>query len=158
MKATYDARTDTLSIILRVDAAVAESDEDKPGVILDYDEGLCRTAGLGESRAAERKRLSPHRGRLRRRAVGGLTHRTFASRVPTRGWAMVRIHSFAMVSHPTVSNSIRRVSVTRLEASRTSSETRFPSWIAYSPLCRGGGLPAAGADRRGVCHRQRQPE
>jgi uncharacterized protein YuzE len=38
MKATYDARTDTLSIILKVDAAVAESDEDKPGVILDYDE------------------------------------------------------------------------------------------------------------------------
>jgi uncharacterized protein YuzE len=38
MKATYDARTDTLSIILRADAAVAESDEDKPGVILDYDE------------------------------------------------------------------------------------------------------------------------
>lgn len=37
MKATYDARTDTLSIILRADAAVAESDEDKPGVILDYD-------------------------------------------------------------------------------------------------------------------------
>ena len=38
MKATYDARTDTLSIILRADAAVAESDEDKPGVILDDDE------------------------------------------------------------------------------------------------------------------------
>ena len=38
MKATYDARTDTLSIILRADAAVAESDEDKPAVILDYDE------------------------------------------------------------------------------------------------------------------------
>ena len=37
MKATYDARTDTLSIILKSDAAVAESDEDKPGVILDYD-------------------------------------------------------------------------------------------------------------------------
>lgn len=37
MKATYDAKTDTLSIILRSDAAVAESDEDKPGVILDYD-------------------------------------------------------------------------------------------------------------------------
>jgi uncharacterized protein YuzE len=37
MKATYDARTDTLSIILQADAAVAESDEDKPGVILDYD-------------------------------------------------------------------------------------------------------------------------
>jgi uncharacterized protein YuzE len=38
MQATYDARTDTLSIILKSDAIVAESDEDKPGVILDYDE------------------------------------------------------------------------------------------------------------------------
>ena len=38
MKATYDARTDTLSIIFRGDAQIAESDEDKPGVILDYDE------------------------------------------------------------------------------------------------------------------------
>ncbi len=38
MKATYDTRTDTLSIVLRDDARVAESDEDKPGVILDYDD------------------------------------------------------------------------------------------------------------------------
>lgn len=38
MKATYDAKTDTLSIILKPDAQVAESDEDKPGVLLDYDE------------------------------------------------------------------------------------------------------------------------
>ena len=38
MKATYDSRTDTLSIILKEDARVAESDEDKPGVILDYDD------------------------------------------------------------------------------------------------------------------------
>ncbi len=37
MKATYDARTDTLSVTL-TDASVAESDEGKPGVILDYDE------------------------------------------------------------------------------------------------------------------------
>jgi uncharacterized protein YuzE len=37
MKAAYDARTDTLSIILKADAAVAESDEDKPGIVLDYD-------------------------------------------------------------------------------------------------------------------------
>lgn len=29
MKATYDARTDTLSIILNADARVVESDEDK---------------------------------------------------------------------------------------------------------------------------------
>ena len=38
MKATYDTSTDTLSIIFNADARVVESDEDKPGVILDYDE------------------------------------------------------------------------------------------------------------------------
>jgi uncharacterized protein YuzE len=38
MKARYDAHTDTLSIILKADTAVFESDEDKPGVILDYDQ------------------------------------------------------------------------------------------------------------------------
>jgi uncharacterized protein YuzE len=36
MNVTYDPRTDTLSIIL-APREVAESDEDKPGVILDYD-------------------------------------------------------------------------------------------------------------------------
>ena len=39
MKVTYDARTDTLSVILRDNTSVAESDEGKPGIILDYDEG-----------------------------------------------------------------------------------------------------------------------
>lgn len=61
MKATYDARTDTLSIILRADAAVAESDEDKPGVILDYDqegnlvslEILDASSRVGETRRFE---------------------------------------------------------------------------------------------------------
>lgn len=38
MKVSYDPETDTLSLILKEDAQVAESDEDKPGVILDYDE------------------------------------------------------------------------------------------------------------------------
>jgi uncharacterized protein YuzE len=38
VKATYDLRTDTLSIILNPEAAVAESDEGKSGIILDYDE------------------------------------------------------------------------------------------------------------------------
>jgi uncharacterized protein YuzE len=38
VKASYDPRTDTLSLILKDGATVAESDEEKPGVILDYDE------------------------------------------------------------------------------------------------------------------------
>ena len=36
MKVTYDPEVDVLYILLR-DALVEESDEDKPGVILDYD-------------------------------------------------------------------------------------------------------------------------
>ena len=36
MNADYDTETDTLTIILKP-GMVAESDEDKPGVILDYD-------------------------------------------------------------------------------------------------------------------------
>ena len=36
MRVRYDSETDTLTIIL-VDSPVAESDEDKPGTILDYD-------------------------------------------------------------------------------------------------------------------------
>jgi YD repeat-containing protein len=37
MKVEYDGETDTLTVTLR-EGVVAESDEDKPGVILDYDE------------------------------------------------------------------------------------------------------------------------
>ena len=36
MKVSYDDTTDTLTVTFR-DVPVAESDEDKPGVILDYD-------------------------------------------------------------------------------------------------------------------------
>ena len=36
MKAVYDSKTDTLALEFRV-GPVAESDEDKPGIILDYD-------------------------------------------------------------------------------------------------------------------------
>lgn len=38
MKVVYDKRTDTLSVVLRENSPVFESDEEKPGVILDYDE------------------------------------------------------------------------------------------------------------------------
>ena len=36
MKVIYDSETDTLTVIL-ADTEITESDEDKPGVILDYD-------------------------------------------------------------------------------------------------------------------------
>jgi len=34
---TYDPKTDTLSVIFKEGISIEESDEDKPGVILDYD-------------------------------------------------------------------------------------------------------------------------
>ena len=36
MKIIYDTRTDTMQIVL-TDTPVNESDEDKPGVVVDYD-------------------------------------------------------------------------------------------------------------------------
>jgi uncharacterized protein YuzE len=37
VRVTYDWHTDTLSLVLKEGTAVAESDEDRPRVILDYD-------------------------------------------------------------------------------------------------------------------------
>lgn len=38
MNVSYDPATDTLTLVFR-DDPVVESDEDKPGVVLDYDAG-----------------------------------------------------------------------------------------------------------------------
>ena len=37
MKVTYDVETDTLSVLFKEGVQISESDEDKPGIILDYD-------------------------------------------------------------------------------------------------------------------------
>jgi uncharacterized protein YuzE len=37
MKVQYHSKTDTLSVVLKDNTPVHESDEDKPGVILNYD-------------------------------------------------------------------------------------------------------------------------
>jgi uncharacterized protein YuzE len=37
MKVVYDTRTDTLTVRFKDDVAIVESDEEKPGIILDYD-------------------------------------------------------------------------------------------------------------------------
>ena len=37
MKVSYDPKTDTLSLVFKDNTAVADSDEEKPGIILDYD-------------------------------------------------------------------------------------------------------------------------
>ena len=37
MKIKYDPKTDTLGLILKENVSVAESDQEKSGIILDYD-------------------------------------------------------------------------------------------------------------------------
>lgn len=37
MRVTYDERTDTVTVLFKDGVAVAETDEERPGVILDFD-------------------------------------------------------------------------------------------------------------------------
>jgi len=37
MKVAYDPKTDTLSMVFKENTTITESDEEKPGIILDYD-------------------------------------------------------------------------------------------------------------------------
>jgi uncharacterized protein YuzE len=38
VKANYDPKTDTLTFVLKEGVEVVDSDEEKPGIILDYDQ------------------------------------------------------------------------------------------------------------------------
>jgi uncharacterized protein YuzE len=61
VKVTCNARVDALSIVLNPVADIAESDEDKPGVIVDYDDDgnlvsleiLDASRRVGETRSIE---------------------------------------------------------------------------------------------------------
>jgi hypothetical protein len=44
VKVSYDTRTDTLHVVLRDQTAVHESDEARPGVILDFDDPTIKGA------------------------------------------------------------------------------------------------------------------
>ena len=57
MKVTYDPEVDVLRILFR-DAPIEESDEDKPGIILDYDDAgnLLSIEVLDASRRVEEPR------------------------------------------------------------------------------------------------------
>jgi YD repeat-containing protein len=60
VKVTYDIATDSLTVILDKQAPIAESDEDKPGTILDYDKdgNLVSTEVLDASqRVTEAKKI-----------------------------------------------------------------------------------------------------
>jgi uncharacterized protein YuzE len=59
MKVNYDQASDTLTIVLRDDVAITESDEDRPGVVLDYDAegGLVSVEILQASRVTDARRI-----------------------------------------------------------------------------------------------------
>ena len=66
VKAKYDRDTDTLKLILREGVAVSESDEDKPGMILDYDKdgNVVGIELLNASQRVENPRTVEGRGGL----------------------------------------------------------------------------------------------
>jgi hypothetical protein len=80
VKIAYDRGTGSLSIILKEGVAVAESVEDKPGVIFDYDEhGDSSPSKFSTRRAASatpaRSSTRPREWRPNRLVLGALSER-----------------------------------------------------------------------------------
>ena len=66
MKASYDRHTDTLSIVFRPDDAIATSEELRPGLVIDLDDGG-RVVSL---EILDASRVIPEADRLDFQAIG----------------------------------------------------------------------------------------
>ena len=66
MKASYDRRTDTLSIVFRPNDVIATSEEPRPGLVIDFDD-RGRVVSL---EILDASRVMPEADRMEFRALG----------------------------------------------------------------------------------------